>query len=130
MRHMSFTLTPQQMRDGTKTVTRRHPDAWATLKPGDSVQPVLRTQGLHSGERHEFLCPPIEIVSNRIRSTSSITAEEVISEGFPELTVAEFVDLLERLNAVALMGVQRPDGPKVIKVTRRIEFRHTAKEQS
>ncbi len=127
---MSFTLTPQQMRDGTKTVTRRHPNTWATLKPGDLVQPVLRTQGLKKGERHEFLCPPIEIVANTIEPLSAITADEVIREGFPGLGVSEFVDLLERSGAIASMGVMTPDGPRIIKMARRIEFRHTAQEQS
>ena len=125
MRHMSFTRTPQQMRDGTKTVTRRHPDAWATLKPGDSVQPVLRTQGLQKGERHEFLCPPIEIVSNGIQPLSAITADEVIREGFPDLTVHEFCALLRASGAIAVVGHSPPR-----EFTRRIEFLHTALEQS
>ena len=119
MRHMSFTRTPQQMRDGTKTVTRRHPDAWATLKPGDSVQPVLRTQGLKKGERHEFLCPPIEIVSNALEDVGAITAIEVIREGFPGMSVSEFVDLLRSAGSLSTDGI-----------VRRIEFRHTALEQS
>ena len=124
MRHMSFTRTPQQMRDGTKTVTRRHPDAWATLKPGDSVQPVLRTQGLKKGERHEFLCPPIEILFNWVEPVEAITIEEVASEGFPDLTVHEFCALLRASGAIAVVGHSPPR-----EFTRRIEFRHTTKEQ-
>jgi hypothetical protein len=127
---MSFTRTPQQMRDGTKTVTRRHPDAWKNLHSDETVQPVLRTQGLQKGERHEFLCPPIEIISNGIQPLSAITADEVIREGFPGLGVSEFVDLLERSGAIASMSVMTPDGPRIIKMARRIEFRHTALEQS
>ena len=125
MRHMSFTRTPQQMRDGTKTVTRRHPDAWKNLHSDETVQPVLRTQGLQKGERHEFLCPPIEIISNEVEPIAAITIEEVISEGFPDLTVHEFLALLRSTGAIAVVGHSPPR-----EFTRRIEFRHTAKEQS
>ena len=125
MRHMSFTRTPQQMRDGTKTVTRRHPDAWKNLHSDETVQPVLRTQGLQKGERHEFLCPPIEILFNWVEPVEAITIEEVASEGFPDLTVHEFCALLRASGAIAVVGHSPPR-----EFTRRIEFRHTAKEQS
>jgi hypothetical protein len=46
---MSFAYTSQQIRDRTKTVTRRI--GWTFLKPGDTIQAVIRSRGLKKGER-------------------------------------------------------------------------------
>lgn len=46
-RNMSFTLTIEQMRARTKTVTRRK--GWAFLKPGDLVWAVVKGMGLKPG---------------------------------------------------------------------------------
>ena len=34
---MSFSMTPTQIVDGSKTVTRRHADTWRTIRAGDLV---------------------------------------------------------------------------------------------
>lgn len=60
MRNMSFSLTTPQMRDRTKTLTRRL--GWYSLKPGDRVQAVVKGMGLKKGEKVERLCV-IEVVS-------------------------------------------------------------------
>jgi hypothetical protein len=49
MRNMSFMLTMQQIRDRTKTVTRRM--GWVKLRPGDLVCAVEKGMGLKPGER-------------------------------------------------------------------------------
>jgi len=49
MRNMSFFLTTDQIRNKTKTVTRR--DGWLFLKPGDIVQACVKCQGLKKGEK-------------------------------------------------------------------------------
>lgn len=50
MRNLSFALTTRQMRDRTKTVTRRRGDYWArVLKPGDLVCAVEKSQGIRKG---------------------------------------------------------------------------------
>ncbi len=48
MRNMSFSLTTAQIRDRTKTVTRRV--GWTFLKPGDLLRAVVKCQGLKKGE--------------------------------------------------------------------------------
>ena len=46
MRNLSFALTTRQMRDRSKTVTRRRGDYYArVLKPGDLVCAVEKSQG-------------------------------------------------------------------------------------
>lgn len=48
MRNMSFALTTDQIRDRTKTVTRRI--GWEFLKSGDLIRAVEKSQGLKKGE--------------------------------------------------------------------------------
>lgn len=47
-RNMSFSKTTEQVRRGTKTVTRRL--GWSFLKPGDIVNAIEQGQGLKKGE--------------------------------------------------------------------------------
>lgn len=63
MRNMSFALTTDQIRDGSKTVTRRL--GWLNLKAGDMVQPVKKCMGIRPGEKIEPLRGPLRVVSVR-----------------------------------------------------------------
>jgi hypothetical protein len=63
MRNMSFALTTSQIKEGTKTVTRRL--GWLHLNPGDLVRPVRKCMGLRPGERVQPLRDPVLIVSVR-----------------------------------------------------------------
>jgi hypothetical protein len=63
MRNMSFSLTTEQIRAGTKDVTRRA--GWLFLKQGDLVRPVLKAMGLRPGEKIQVLRAPIRVVSLR-----------------------------------------------------------------
>ena len=47
MRAMSFMLTTEQMRNRSKSVTRRL--GWNTLKPGDRIIAAVKCQGLGKG---------------------------------------------------------------------------------
>jgi len=49
VRNMSFAMTTKQVRNQTKTVTRRF--GWWFLKAGDIVQPVEKAMGLKKGEK-------------------------------------------------------------------------------
>lgn len=49
MRNMSFMLTTQQIRQRTKTVTRR--TGWLNLRPGELLCAVEKGMGLKPGER-------------------------------------------------------------------------------
>lgn len=89
MRNMSCALTKTQIRDGSKTVTRR--DAWLKLQAGDLLRPVNKTVGSKKGERPHPLLPVghhLRVVSVRREPLEAITQEDVIAEGFSEMTPA------------------------------------------
>ena len=90
MRNMSFMLTTKQMYERTKTVTRRV--GWWTLKPGDVVMAVEKSQGLKKGDKVKPIYP-IRIISVRREPLHWITDTEVVSEGFDGMTTDEFVDM-------------------------------------
>lgn len=96
MRMMSFMLTTAQVRDQSKTVTRRL--RWNNLKSGDHVQPVEKGMGLAKGEKVKHIGGPICIVSTRWETLDSITQQECILEGFPNMTPAEFVAMFCKCN--------------------------------
>lgn len=89
MRNISFALTTQQVRDRTKTVTRRV--GWKTLKPGTLLQPVVKGMGLKKGERVEKIGGPIRVVRvGREWMSCFHDHAECVREGFPEMTADEF----------------------------------------
>ena len=94
-RGMSFWLTQQQMRDEIKGVTRRC--GWWFLKPGDIVNAMEKCQGLKKGEK-QVLIYSIQIISTRSEVLLTITQEECVKEGFPNLTPIGFVDMFCRAN--------------------------------
>lgn len=86
MRSMSFALTAEQIRNGTKTVTRRV--GWLHAKPGMQVLPVRKNRGLRPGEKLEALAGPLTIVNVRQEPLKAMTEdleygfEECMREGF------------------------------------------------
>jgi len=84
-------MTTRQFRDRSKTVTRRC--GWLKLKAGTRLQAVVKGMGLKKGEHPEKL-GVIEVVSVGREQLSVITQEEVNREGFPEMTPAEFVEMV------------------------------------
>ena len=120
MRNLSFALTTQQMRDRTKTVTRRRGTFYAkALRPGDLVCAVEKSQGIKRGGLVRICV--IRIVSvrteplNEIIMTNFATSEqETAREGFPEMSGVDFVHMFMRH-----MG---GDGKQIVT---RIEFEHT-----
>jgi len=110
MRNISFMLTQQQVLNRTKTVTRRL--GWYQLKPGDILHGVNKSMGLKRGEKQQRLAT-IRITSVRKERLDAITQDDVIREGFPEMTPAEFVDFFCRSMRVT---------PKTI--VNRIEFEY------
>lgn len=109
---MSFYLTQPQIRNQTKTVTRRK--GWAFLAVGDQLQPIVKGQGLKKGQQVERIGAPIEIVNLRWERLCAITPADVIAEGFPEKTPEEFIGLY-----IAANGGDRNQ------LTHRIEFAYT-----
>jgi len=90
MRNISFMITPEQIRNETKDVTRRV--GWWFLKPGDLLQGCEKCQGLKKGEKIKHL-KVIEVVSIRPEPLSAITPEDVVREGFPDMTTGEFMEM-------------------------------------
>lgn len=110
-RNISFCLTKKQIRDKSKTVTRRL--GWLFLKPGDILKACEQCQGIKKGEL-VVLCL-IEVVNVSRERLGDITQDEVIKEGFPEMTPGEFV--------VFFIDHMRPvDGPD--EIVTRIEFKY------
>lgn len=88
-RLMSVALTTEQVRARQKTVTRRA--GWKVLKPGDLVTLCPKVRGRRAGEPLERIVT-VEVVSTRRERLDSITPEDVIAEGFPNMTPAQFID--------------------------------------
>ena len=102
MRHISFYLTQDQIRRREKTVTRRN--GWAFAVKGMVLLGVVKGQGIPKGEKVQALCI-IEITSARVEYLNAMTADleyglqEVVKEGFPEMTPDQFVTMYCEHNA-------------------------------
>ena len=92
MRNMSFSKTICQIREQSKTVTRRF--GWWGLKPGDMVQPIEKGMGLKKGEKVQKIGGPIRIISTRREMVGCVDDDDLIREGFPCMTRGEFIKLL------------------------------------
>lgn len=102
MRNISFALTTRQIRERSKTVTRRL--GWKHLRKGDLLQGVVKGMGLKPGESPEKLAIIIVTKVEREPLNMMSLAEqygdrEAVKEGFPELRGYEFVRMFaENMN--------------------------------
>ena len=93
-RLMSFSLTTEQVRARTKTVTRR--TGWARLRAGDRLVAVEKAMGLKKGETVVRL-GEIVVVDARWEPLQTLLddpiygLDEVLAEGFPDTTLRDFV---------------------------------------
>jgi hypothetical protein len=87
-RLMAVSLTEAQVRDRSKTVTRR--DGWRFLQVGDRLVLVRKAMGLRRGEEVVRIAA-VEVTSVRRERLDAITLADVIAEGFPGKTPAEFI---------------------------------------
>ena len=90
MRNISFQLTTAQIRDRSKTVTRRL--GWKNLKVGDRLQGCVKCMGLKPGEKIQNLAV-IEVVSVRRELLMDMPDSDCALEGFPRFTNVEFVSM-------------------------------------
>ena len=90
-RNMSFAMTTEQIKNRTKTVTRRF--GWWFLKPGEIVCAVEKGMGLKKGEKVKRL-GLIRVVSVRKEPLIAISVHDVAREGFPEMTPFQFCLML------------------------------------
>ena len=92
-RLMAVSLTETQVRDRTKTVTRRA--GWRTLRAGDQLTLCRKVMGRRRGEPLERIAA-VEVTSVRREPLAAITAADVTAEGFPQMTPAQFVSFFCR----------------------------------
>ena len=84
-------MTTDPVRHRIKDLTRRF--GWWFLKPGDIVNLVEKSMGLKRGEKIKRLAT-VRVVSTRPEPLNAITQADVIREGFPDSTPAQFVQML------------------------------------
>ncbi len=90
MRLISFALTCDQVLAQTKTQTRRL--GWRFAKVGDRLRGVRKVQGRGPNEPIVDVAI-VEITAIRRERLDAITPEDLVREGFPELTPAGFCQL-------------------------------------
>lgn len=100
MRNISFSLTTEQVRNHTKTVTRRL--GWNNVKPGELLQACVKCQGIKKGQHPEKICV-IRVKSVNRERLDSININGNLSsynrcplcecrdEGFPGMFPGEFI---------------------------------------
>jgi hypothetical protein len=87
-RLMAVSLTEDQVRDRTKTVTRRA--GWRMLRAGDRLTLCRKVMGRRHGEPLERIAD-VEVISVRREPLDAINAGDVTAEGLPQMTPAQFV---------------------------------------
>lgn len=114
-RLMSVALTIRQVRDRSKTVTRRL--GWRMLAPGDPLTLCEKVRGRKPGEPLVRIAE-VTVVGVRREPLNTITAEDVAAEGFPQMTVGGFVSFFckthkgcEPCTLVTRIQWAYPDGP-------------------
>jgi hypothetical protein len=112
MRNMSFSMTTEQYRNRTKSVTRRF--GWSFLKPGDVVMGVEKAMGLRKGESIVKLHPMrVLLVTPEPLSAIREYPNDAALEGFPDWTPDQFIDFLCKKSG------KKPDA-----IVNRIWFEH------
>jgi len=90
MKNISFSITTEQFKNRTKTVTRRL--GWKTLKDGQHLMGCKKCFGLKPGEKVERL-GEIRVVSVRRENLFLMTDTDCAKEGFPEMNRVQFCDM-------------------------------------
>jgi hypothetical protein len=96
MRNISFSMTTEQFKARTKTVTRRL--GWESVKAGDVLMACEKCQGLKKGEKIKPL-GKIRVTDARrenldyLLSSPAYGDAECGREGFPHLSPAEFIEM-------------------------------------
>lgn len=84
----AVSFTEAQVRDRTKTVTRRA--GWRMLRPGDRLTLCRKVMGRRPGEPLDRIAT-VEVTSVRREPLDAITPHDVAAEGFPRNSPAWFV---------------------------------------
>lgn len=119
---MSVSMTLPAVLARTKTVTRRHEDSWAHLAEGDELELIEKGMGLPKGSK-QVVVAKVRIVSVRIERLRLIDQPgELVAEGFPDMTPAEFVTFW--LKGHGYRNVGTLTGPDGSTPCRRIEWEY------
>jgi hypothetical protein len=86
---MSVAFTEDAVRERRKTVTRRK--GWLMLKPGDRLTLCRKVMGRKPGEPLVRICD-VEVVDVRREPLFHIQPDDVVREGFPDMTPGAFID--------------------------------------
>lgn len=104
-RNISFALTTKQIRNGTKTVTRRI--GWWNLKVGEILNACVKCMGFRKGEKIEVI-RQIRIISTRREQLYKISKSDVKREGFPQWNRIDFLEFfMDSHNCDGLTEVNR-----------------------
>lgn len=98
-RNISFFLTQDQIRAKTKTVTRRQ--GWKFLKVGDILNACEKCQGVGKGNKIVKICQ-IRVIDVSREELATITQEDVVREGFPNMDRVDFVRFYMKHNKCRL----------------------------
>ena len=89
MRNISCSHTKEQVRNRTKTVTRRL--GWKNLKPGTLLRIVEKAMGLKPGEQIVPLAV-VRVKEVTREALNKVTPDDCVKEGFPQMSPSGFVD--------------------------------------
>ncbi len=95
-RNISFALTTDQIRNRTKTITRRL--GWKNLQPGQILNACVKCMGLKPGDKIERL-GQIRVVSAtqeplwKLITNEAYGKAEATREGFPDMSGNDFVTM-------------------------------------
>ncbi|MFD9614755.1 hypothetical protein ACFWWS_35855, partial [Streptomyces sp. NPDC059083] len=90
---MAVSLTESQVRDRSKTVTRRM--GWRDLRTGERLTLCRKVMGRRRADGHVeplVRIVDVEVVEVGRERLDAITPDEVAAEGFPEMTPQQFVE--------------------------------------
>ncbi len=88
-----MSLTEDQVRDRSKTVTRRM--GWRDLRAGTRLTLCRKVMGRRRADGYVeplVRITDVEVVAVRRERLDAITPDEVVAEGFPEMSPPEFVE--------------------------------------
>jgi len=90
MRNISFSHTVNQIRDKSKTVTRRI--GWQSLKEGTLLMACEKCQGLKKGQKINRICT-IKVIDVRREVLQNIDESDIKKEGFPHMSKSDFINM-------------------------------------
>ena len=105
---MSVALTIDAVKARTKTVTRRNPDTWGNLRPGDGLTLIEKGMGLPKGSKQVVLAEVV-VISNQIETLGQVDEREVWLEGLGQMSPTEFRQFWARSHGHPELGVRPLD---------------------